>query len=156
MGSCQLRPFYQSIPIEYGNLPAGGTSICPFQWFGLPFLSPTKNQIFCARVFPRVFPGIFLHVFSQAISRIILIRLFLFQKRTGDSRIRTLDLEISRMSWDWRPRPLDHHGLVNKTLFIWSIFKNIIKREICVILFYTNLGFIKEIHSISFNLQLII
>ena len=30
MGSCQLRQFHQSIPLEYEKIPAGGTSICPF------------------------------------------------------------------------------------------------------------------------------
>ena len=36
------------------------------------------------------------------------------QKINGEAWTRTLDLEMTRMPWDWCSRPLNHYGLVLK------------------------------------------
>ena len=41
-----------------------------------------------------------------------LFQIELFSSKKRNTRVRTLDLEMSITQWDWRSRPLNHHGPV--------------------------------------------
>ena len=58
----------------------------------------------------RVVAWFYAAEFCQPCRIFLLQTLLLIQKINGEAWDRTLDLEMSKLSWDWRSRLLDHHS----------------------------------------------